>query len=518
MLPKLRNEFLTIIKKVLNSFNKEHRELLVLDLENHIFDIRFKEPYEYFYFRINKEDVSSNSIYSYHIEFYATIERKTILAITGDVYTTFESYFKDWLTRAVNFIDTKKELYSLIPKSSKENITHSQKELLPITSYLSSFQIQNFFSIKDLEIKDLANKKEIYILGENGDGKTLLLQAITIAAQWHRILNEKEFGKTGEIMELAQKSNLDFRVQDSENNVYTKESEKSFYLANFFAYGVNRRAAQDAENTDNYGFLSLFSDQSVLKHPISLLKEIDRLESKKINRYLPLEKFKEIVANLLSESADFQIDTSGEEIIFWERGTKLDYKQLSEGYRSVMTWVMDLIFHLSENQPNAQNTEDFTGIVLVDEINLHLHPKWEYELPKKLRTWFPRIQFIFTTHSPITVLGASEDAVFFKLYKENGETKIIPYEELRVGNMRVDQILTSPFFGLQNARPQYLQEFMAEREKLLTKTDFSKEDEQKLAEMEQKYGALPTGETALELKTQLLLNKIIKNFEENDKN
>ena len=85
---------------------------------------------------------------------------------------------------------------------------------------------------------------------------------------------------------------------------------------------------------------------------------------------------------------------------------------------------------------------------------MFLHPKWQRTIVKKLRLTFPNIQFFFTTHSPIVLLGASEDAVFYKVYKENGETKVSdPIENKSLGHLRANSIITAPFlFGLESAR------------------------------------------------------------------
>ena len=63
---------------------------------------------------------------------------------------------------------------------------------------------------------------------------------------------------------------------------------------------------------------------------------------------------------------------------------------------------------------------------MVDEIDLHLHPKWQRVIIGKLRKIFPNIQFVFTTHSPTIIQGASDDAVIFRVYrnKKDGKTRI----------------------------------------------------------------------------------------------
>ena len=77
-------------------------------------------------------------------------------------------------------------------------------------------------------------------------------------------------------------------------------------------------------------------------------------------------------------------------------------------------------------------------------------PKWQFQLVRKLRNWFPYVQFIFTTHSPVVIQGASKDAVFYKVYKEEGVTKISePIQDL--GDLMANSLITSPLFGLETA-------------------------------------------------------------------
>ena len=92
---------------------------------------------------------------------------------------------------------------------------------------------------------------------------------------------------------------------------------------------------------------------------------------------------------------------------------------LSEGYKTTIIWLCDLLSRLIENQPNIKKLEEFKAVVLVDEIDLYLHPQLKYEFVYKLRQIFKNIQFIMTTHSLNTILGASKDAIFFNVYKDD---------------------------------------------------------------------------------------------------
>ena len=81
----------------------------------------------------------------------------------------------------------------------------------------------------------------------------------------------------------------------------------------------------------------------------------------------------------------------------------LDLSQLSDGERSLLAMICDLGRRLALANPLIENPLDGAGVVLIDELELHLHPKWQREVTEKLRTTFPNIQFIATTHSPFVI-------------------------------------------------------------------------------------------------------------------
>jgi predicted ATP-binding protein involved in virulence len=179
------------------------------------------------------------------------------------------------------------------------------------------------------------------------------------------------------------------------------------------------------------------------------LKDLELSELKKEKNSIPLSIVKKMLMAILDNNlTDIQINDG--KVNFMERGSSVTINELSEGYKSVIIWVSDLLSRLIKLQPNTQNIKDFRGIVLVDEIDLHLHPKWGYSIVEKLRGWFPNIQFIFTTHSPTVILGSSEDAIFFKIYKEDGISKISqPVDNIK--NLMANSVSTSPLFNLPDA-------------------------------------------------------------------
>ncbi|MGB4497388.1 MAG: AAA family ATPase [Methylococcaceae bacterium] len=90
-------------------------------------------------------------------------------------------------------------------------------------------------------------------------------------------------------------------------------------------------------------------------------------------------------------------------VIDWEKdGIKQTYRieQLSDGYRMTLAMVMDIARRMAQANPDSENILESEAIVLIDEVDLHLHPKWQQTILPDLMRTFPNTQFIVTTHSP----------------------------------------------------------------------------------------------------------------------
>ncbi|HFU75821.1 MAG TPA: CRISPR-associated DxTHG motif protein [Arcobacter sp.] len=297
---------------------------------------------------------------------------------------------------------------------------------------IKSIKIRNYFSIKNIEITNLEDTKEVYFVGGNGDGKTILLQAIVLALK-------KEY--SGQIIEyIRDEKEMELSVKDGSSNEYSSNKN----IKNVFAYGINRNKVR--EKFDEYGYSGLFDtsdfkDTTFLKNPLELLKTESDLVQDFIDK---------LNQNILINNLKIEKDKNGK-VTFKESKVDIDFETLSEGYKSTIIWICDLVARLIENQGEIKKIENFKAIVLIDEIDLYLHPKWKYSFVYNLRKVFPNIQFLMITHSTATILGASEDAVFYKVYKENGQTKISqPINSIK--NLMANNLSTSPLFDMKTAR------------------------------------------------------------------
>lgn len=318
-----------------------------------------------------------------------------------------------------------------------EKTFNKLKKHAPI-SYIKDITIKNYFFLEKIELVNLHNKKEIYIVGENGDGKTLFLQALVLALRG----NEETVNHL--IKDTRNKMNLS--IIDSNGDEYRYVKNDNNYK-NIIAYGVHRSRYKGSKNIN--GYLGLFDSDLNLNNMETWLKDLELSELKKEKNSIPLSIVKKMLIQILDNNLT-DIEINNGKVNFIERGSTVTINELSEGYKSVIIWVSDLLSRLIKLQPNIWDIKEFRGVVLVDEVDLHLHPKWGYSIVEKLREWFPNIQFIFTTHSPTVILGSSKDAIFFKIYKEDGISKISqPVDNIK--NLMANSVSTSPLFNLPDA-------------------------------------------------------------------
>lgn len=166
---------------------------------------------------------------------------------------------------------------------------------------------------------------------------------------------------------------------------------------------------------------------------------------------------------------------SREEVTYQTPYGRIPAEGLSDGYGGMLTWVADILARLSLTFPDAEELLQCEGVVLVDEIDAHLHPAWQRKVISTLRETFPNLQFIVTTHSPLTVGGARDGEVV--LLKREGDKVVAETDFDSVQGWRADQILTSDLFGLTSTRDAETERLLEERRALFAKGEQRTEEE-----------------------------------------
>lgn len=293
-----------------------------------------------------------------------------------------------------------------------------------------------------------------------------------------------------------------------------------------FGYSATRTTNPSSlsENPIDHPFANLFSDKAFLINAEEWLLQTDYAQKssqgeKKRKLTKKITDIKQVFKDALPDIDDFDFDFGDR----WDTEAYVKFKtpygwvrfeDLGLGYKTMIVWLLDLTIRLYERYPDSEDPLSEPAIVLVDEIDLHLHPKWQRQIMSFLTERFPNTQFIVTAHSPL-VVQASQDANIVLLRRE-GDRVVIDNNPEIVDNWRVDQILTS-LFELPSARPAKLDPYIEEREAILAKSHLTNSDTQRLEKLREIIGSFPSGERPEERQAMDIIRRAATLIEEQNK-
>ncbi len=204
------------------------------------------------------------------------------------------------------------------------------------------------------------------------------------------------------------------------------QPDKPFLI---FAYGVTRYPSSTSlSESKSDGCASLFHPDSRLINIEEWLMQLDyAAKNGKVEATRLLGKIRELVCGkIFPEISDFRFESSDEfhnYVLFKTDDGWYRYTQLGFGYQSTLSWIIDLCKRMFDNYPMSDNPLHESAVVLIDEIDLHLHPKWQRDIIPYLSKAFPNIQFIVTTHSPLVVQSLN-DVNLYVLTRTEGKVVI----------------------------------------------------------------------------------------------
>lgn len=233
--------------------------------------------------------------------------------------------------------------------------------------------------------------------------------------------------------------------------VYGSSSDAFFMVG----YGATRRV--DRPEDFNLGarsksslpraqrVMGLFQDSYAL---IPLGSWLPSYESRNKGRYVQVAH----LLNRILAKSDYKFtgEFDGADYLFEGRGAKIPFQALSDGYRALIGWVADLLYHVCFTCPDGKKLVDNCGIAMVDEVDLHLHPAWQMRIVESLAKALPNIQFIFTSHSPL-VVGSLEWMNVIVMRSRRGAVVAERLTE-SINGLDADQLLLTDLFGLKTTR------------------------------------------------------------------
>ncbi|MCK4660467.1 MAG: AAA family ATPase [Phycisphaerae bacterium] len=152
------------------------------------------------------------------------------------------------------------------------------------------------------------------------------------------------------------------------------------------------------------------------------------------------------INKVLPAEVRFDSVTAEGRILFNVDGQIVPTIALSDGYRSILALAGDLIWRLIAAYPKSDDPLKEEGIVLIDELDIHLHPIWQRDIAGWLAEQFPNLQFVVATHSPLIAAGAGDGALTLRFHLDSGSSVVERVENIAA--MNVDRILQSEAFGL----------------------------------------------------------------------
>lgn len=442
---------------------------LSLDLKSNK-DFGFKVVYKAFnklYFSVTGYDTDSETV------------EYTVVMIPNDLYTSIEeSYdgekymvkndvlinFLDWLTLLDGYEELSpidfKNLFNIDEDEQflqNEPDTFTEKDQI-LTYCLKSLSVSNFQGIKRATIENLpVDTRWVFLVGENGFGKSTILQSIVLG------LHGSKDGAYDYNPDSGSRIKVEYKSEDQ--NLLNDFKINQSPLLHLAAYGPVRLNMQvDAsisEAAQKSGTLySLFRTDGVL---LNIESELVIWYLKKDDRFNLVKKaFLKLVPNL----SDIRFNTSNNRIEYIEKDTingedqyePLPFEKIASDFRSIIGVAGDMIVRLSSSQKEIQNPSDLKGVVIIDELDLHWHPKLQKHIPELFSEVFPNIQFIVSTHSPIPLLGAPKNSVILKVNRTKEEGITVEKIDIDLKTLTPNLILTSDVFDMDDIFSKQLED------------------------------------------------------------
>lgn len=227
-------------------------------------------------------------------------------------------------------------------------------------------------------------------------------------------------------------------------------------------------------------FVTLFREDAALSESEQWLRTMHSrvLETKNPEQKLLLDGVTKLLSDdLLPHAMRISRITVDDVFVMDMRGVELPMREISDGCRNVYAMILDLVHNmaLTYGVEKLFGTEDGhvfvdrPGVVLIDEVEAHLHPSWQRKLPEWLKVHFPKIQFIVTTHSPLIAQAADENSIFALPLQDDHDRKprqltTAETERIRLG--RAEKTLLGSAFGLSSSRTIWANQQIREWQKL----------------------------------------------------
>lgn len=281
------------------------------------------------------------------------------------------------------------------------------------------------------------------LLGENSTGKSSVLQAVKLAlSSTKEHIRLKAY--SSKLISKQRPTEIKITFSNHEQLILKSNSRKFFEVSssvNFLVFGYGARryfSTHPRVANKKYFNTTLFDPLAMLRDPR------DWLADQKDHVFHAIVRALRSILSLRDDESI--IKTNQRELLIKAHNKLTPVEQLSDGYKSLFIMSIDIMRELLNHWDNLEVAE---AIVLIDEIENHLHPRWKMRVMTALREAMPRVQFICTTHDPLCLRGMKNGEV--RLLQRDSNHEIQIYSDLPdITTLRIEQILSSDYFGLSS--------------------------------------------------------------------
>lgn len=331
--------------------------------------------------------------------------------------------------------------------------------------YIKSINIKNFKAIEDITINFKPGVN--LLLGDNGIGKTSVIDAIVVALGGYfsgitgvkakgilqgdvRIVSndltsvskairymtptdintvitidntdmtcdrsrKDQTGDTKTTTLAKELKSYAKKITNNPNSILPILSNQSIFRGTQFKRGDFGSKSKIILNDRRCGYIGCLDDKLDINEVKQWCLDMEMEafnEEKIITEY---ENFKKIIGrfmqcmNEMDTPPKIFFNKRLKDIFYVENGHSLPISYLSAGYQALLFMIMDIAYRLAILNPNVSDFSEIPGIIMIDEIDAHLHPKWQWNVIGALETVLPNVQFIIATHSPIVISSCKNE-------------------------------------------------------------------------------------------------------------
>lgn len=358
------------------------------------------------------------------------------------------------------------ESYSIAAKNVSDDYYRQAR-------FVERFELHNIRAFEKLELRasiGSGNAGEwLVLLGENGTGKSTILQALACALVGQAGVESTRIKATDLLRRGCDRGQVKVHVTGMStpivmtllrrgNRIKVDPPEPKLMVLGYGATRLLTEGNGKARSGSRFRINNLFDPYSRLSDGRPWLYEANKTEFDRLVRSL---------SALLPRADGAKFTRRAGRIFVETPGVKDTLDTLSSGYQAVLALALDI---MSVMRLGWQDMASAEGIVLIDEVDAHLHPRWKMRIVQRLREVFPRMQFIATSHEPLTLRGLEREEVAVLRRALNGNVGAITADNADFPSpklMRVDQLLTSELFGLNSTEDLAIDTLFEEYYKLL---------------------------------------------------